>query len=428
MTPFANVASTSVSISCAATTAPAAPGPGSPARPGRPARYQRSHRADLTAGDTGHRPDRRIDVVERRDDDGHQLGADASQVPRPPGTGQAIAIMVLSMGVVVMAAGIAVDGGYALVQRRTAQNAADFSALAAARIVAVWIADNTNDGTDANVKSRSCRAPSTSAADGPHLGANGSPVYVGDRWFRLVGSGTDPVLLRRHAGDHRPQLGALLPEVRRHHAWSASATATARGGCCAQRIGRAQCSRPALRKRFFNHRRACSAAAFRARRQRCLLPAHLTPEPQRARRLRLAEVRLRAGMASARRPPANTGGCQTDRLPPASDRTTRQIPTAAAHRSASPRLSHDFGSAACPGNKASATAPTGSHGRDAARRRCGTTRGDRLERLYHIVGFTGFQITACDGGKDFEGLATTVLSWGRRPPHRASREPRSPFS
>ncbi len=34
----------------------------------------------------------------------------------------------------------------------------------------------------------------------------------------------------------------------------------------------------------------------------------------------------------------------------------------------------------------------------------GDTAGATLERLHHIVGFTGFQITACHGGKDVEGV------------------------
>ncbi len=31
---------------------------------------------------------------------------------------------------------------------------------------------------------------------------------------------------------------------------------------------------------------------------------------------------------------------------------------------------------------------------------------------YHIVGFTGFQITACDGGKDIEGVYRQPMWYG----------------
>jgi uncharacterized membrane protein len=50
-----------------------------------------------------------------------------------------------------------IDGGYAFSQRRGAQNAADFAALAGARIIAENISQDTVNGTDSNVKAPSSR-------------------------------------------------------------------------------------------------------------------------------------------------------------------------------------------------------------------------------------------------------------------------------
>lgn len=67
--------------------------------------------------------------------------------------GQTLALFALIMAfVVIPAVGLVVDGGYALGQRREAQNASDFAALAGARIVAEKVANDTTNGTDANVQ------------------------------------------------------------------------------------------------------------------------------------------------------------------------------------------------------------------------------------------------------------------------------------
>ncbi len=38
--------------------------------------------------------------------------------------------------------------------------------------------------------------------------------------------------------------------------------------------------------------------------------------------------------------------------------------------------------------------------------------GSGSNAYYHIVGFTGFQITACNGGKDIEGVWRVPMSTG----------------
>lgn len=49
--------------------------------------------------------------------------------------GQAIALFALTLTAIVLGAAVVVDGGYAFAQRRQAQNAADFAAMAGTRIV-----------------------------------------------------------------------------------------------------------------------------------------------------------------------------------------------------------------------------------------------------------------------------------------------------
>ncbi len=51
-------------------------------------------------------------------------------------SGQMIVLFALSLIAIVLVVGLVVDGGFAFAQRRTAQNAADFAAIAGTRIVA----------------------------------------------------------------------------------------------------------------------------------------------------------------------------------------------------------------------------------------------------------------------------------------------------
>jgi len=55
--------------------------------------------------------------------------------PRSSPRGQILVVFTLSIVVLLLAAGLVVDGGYAFSQRRVAQNAADFAAMAGTRIV-----------------------------------------------------------------------------------------------------------------------------------------------------------------------------------------------------------------------------------------------------------------------------------------------------
>ena len=77
----------------------------------------------------------------------HTSGGDASQQ-----RGQTLVLFALGLTVIMLAVGLVIDGGYALAQRREAQNASDFAALAGARVIAEWVGGDTGNGSDANVE------------------------------------------------------------------------------------------------------------------------------------------------------------------------------------------------------------------------------------------------------------------------------------
>ena len=68
-----------------------------------------------------------------------------------PDRGQVLVLFALSLTALLLMAGLVVDGGYAYSQSRTAQNAADFAAMAGTRIVGEELTGNAANGTAANV-------------------------------------------------------------------------------------------------------------------------------------------------------------------------------------------------------------------------------------------------------------------------------------
>src|SRR4051794_18123241 len=107
--------------------------------------------------------------------------------------GQMMPLFALSFTVLLLFAGLAVDATYALSQRRTAQNAADFAALAGTRIVAKQMSGDAS-GTDANVVSAINAALSANRAQAVTYGGAKSPRYIASDGTTLgyVGTGTIP--------------------------------------------------------------------------------------------------------------------------------------------------------------------------------------------------------------------------------------------
>lgn len=145
--------------------------------------------------------------------------------------GQVVVLTGLSMALIVFAAGLVVDGGTGLAQRRAAQNASDFAALAGARVVAYHVSGDAVNGTDANVVTAMTNAAVANGAEPPEFGAPDGPRYIDD-------SGA----LLSYVGDGMPAdaAGVTISTERSWEPffvrmfgiteWSTSASATARGG------------------------------------------------------------------------------------------------------------------------------------------------------------------------------------------------------
>lgn len=337
--------------------------------------------------------------------------------------GQTLVLFALLMSLVLIpAVGLVVDGGYALAQQRASQNASDFAALAGARIVAEWVAGNTTDGTDGNVQSAISQSVAVNKGDALVFGAPSGPRYVnsagqfacvngsdqpqtcnpGNQASSYVGSGTIPAgAAGVMVGSTRTWdpffIGALVGT------WKASSTATAKGGYAAAGPGTGVF--PAgIAEAFFNGRQPCGGpATTNVSGPGACDPQHMTPGvlnvPGGFGWLKFGC----SGYGLGQDPPANTGGCsnskpflQTEIGPPSNS-------FGCCTQVGLPGSNDWIGN--LPGNKVSAdcsyyidnkitvTIPVWDN-----------AYGNGQNAYYHIVGFTGFQITACDGGKDIEGV------------------------
>jgi Flp pilus assembly protein TadG len=342
--------------------------------------------------------------------------------------GQTLVLFALVMSLVIIPAiGLVVDGGYALAQRRAVQNASDFGALAGARIIAERIAGNTSDGTDANVQAAITQSiavnKGTPITFGPPAGpryvnssgafachdgsgnaqtcnaGNQATSYVGNGYIPVGGSAVEAVGVT--VGSSRAWtpffVGAIVGT------WTASATATAKGGYYAGGPG-GNVFPAGIAEAVFLGRSPCVGdATGNVGGPGACDPVHLTPGslnvPGGFGWLKFGCDGYGLGQV----PPANVGGCQNSKVflqteigPPANSFgccTQVKLPG-----------SPDF-IGSLPGNKASAdctyyidnkvvvTVPVWDY-----------AAGTGQNAYYHIVGFTGWQVTACDGGKDLEGV------------------------
>jgi Flp pilus assembly protein TadG len=326
------------------------------------------------------------------------------QTVRAPGArGQAIVVMALAISVIVGTVGMAVDGGYALVQRRSAQNTADFAAMAGARIVAIWIADNTTDGTDTNVRAAIDAAISANGGTAMSYGTLTSPVYVSSTGSVLgyVGSGSIPSF---SVGIRVTTTRTWAPYFLRAvgiTSWAASAGATARGGFYDGDPPGGMF--PAgIAEAFFNNRQPCSGPVSTDPSSACY-PRQLTPGtlnvPGGFGWLKYGCDGYGLGQAS----PANSGGCQNNAgflqeqigPPGKSFGCCTQVGL--------PGSADRIGS--LPGNKASADCSALIASGETVPIAVWDYAGDSGSNAwYHIVGFTGFQVTGCNGGKDLTGV------------------------
>jgi hypothetical protein len=298
--------------------------------------------------------------------------------------------------------GLAVDGGYALVQRRASQNAADFAALAGARIVAIWISGDDNDGNDANVKAAITAsnaanggATITFGAAGPaYVGSDGSILgRVGQGWIPAAAVGVQVSASRSWSPYFLGLFGV--------NKWTATASATARGGWAAE--GPPGGAFPVgVAEAFFNHRQPCAGPVSGQVDDPCY-PVMLTPGtlnvPGGFGWLKFGCDGYGLGQVA----PANAGGCstaqtflQTEIGPPGNS-------FGCCTQVGQPGSADLIGN--LPGNKVSADCSYWvAKGSTVSIAVWDYATGTGTSAYYHIVGFTGFQITGCDGGKDIQGV------------------------
>jgi hypothetical protein len=331
-----------------------------------------------------------------------ELGVDVSGDHRSDG--QILVVFALAATAILLVVGLVIDGGYALAQRRAAQNAADFAALAGARIVAEKISGDTVNGTDANVQGAISTTNQANRGAPITFGSPAGPVYVDadGATTGYVGAGAIPAgTVGVHVGtaiNWRPFFLGVIGV----NQWTASTVATARGGYAAGGPGGGVF--PAgIAQGNFDGRSPCSGPATGVVGGNPCDTMHMTPGslnvPGGFGWLKFGCAGYGLGQVA----PANAGGCSDSKPflqseigpPPSSFGCCTQVGLAG-----SADLIGNL-----PGNKVSAdcsyyitnriivTVPVWDH-----------AGGTGQNAYYHIVGFTGFQITACDGGKDLEGV------------------------
>ncbi len=318
--------------------------------------------------------------------------------------GQIVLLFALVLSVVVLSVGLVIDGGNALVQRRESQNASDFAALAGARIVAQWIDGDTVNGTDLNVRNAMDAAVAANGGDPIVYGTPNGPRYINDSGTLLdfVGNGVIPtgsagVKVASNRSWRPYFLGVIGVSD-----WTASAEATAKGGYSLAGPPPGSLFPVGISLAFFQTYPFCSGPVSTNPTSPCY-PQHLTPGnlnvPGGFGWLKFGCD----GYGLGQDPPANAGGCSNNKPflqeeigPPGK---SYGCCTAVGLPGSLDRIG------SLPGNKASAdcsyyidneitvTVPIWD-----------TAGGTGQNAWYHIVGYAGFQITGCSGGKNIEGV------------------------
>lgn len=328
--------------------------------------------------------------------------------------------------VIIPMVGLVIDGGNALVERRESQNTSDFAALAGARIVATWIDKDTVTGTDANVVAAIDATVDANGGD-PVTYATGSttftapaafPAYVkGDGTFAgWIGQGVIPTGTEGVTVPSNRTFSTYLARIVGFPTWTASATATARGGYATG--APAGTVFPAgISKAFFETYPFCTGEVGSS--ADCT-PQRLTPGnlnvPGGFGWLKFGATGQCSGYGLGM---STSSGCEENK-PFLQDEIGDNGPDGNAPPGNSygccTQLSGDpdldrIGS--LPGNKASAdcdyyidnkvtvTVPIWDY-----------AGGTGANAWYHIIGFAGFQITECEGGKNISGVWRKAFTTG----------------
>jgi putative Flp pilus-assembly TadE/G-like protein len=318
--------------------------------------------------------------------------------------GQMVVLFALVLGVVILGVGVVVDGGNALVQRRGSQNASDFAALAGARVVASFIDGDTNNGSDANVHAAIVNAIDANDGEPIVFGAPNGPRYVASNGALLgyVGTGAIPSNAAGVQVSSEREWTPYFLGIIGMDSWTATTTATAKGGYSLAGPPPGSLFPVGVSLSFFQTYPFCSGPISTNPSDPCY-PVQLTPGnlnvPGGFGWLKFGCD----GYGLGQEPPANAGGCDNSKpflqgeIGPPSN--SYGCCTAVGQPGSPDRIG------SLPGNKVSAdcsywidneitvTVPIWD-----------TAGGTGQNGWYHIVGFSGFQITGCRGGKDVAGV------------------------
>jgi hypothetical protein len=321
-----------------------------------------------------------------------------------------IVLFALASTVIILSVGLVVDGGYALAQRRGSQNASDFAALAGARVVAEWVAGDVTNGTDANVKAAITNGIASNNATPLTFASPNGPVYVtttgAPNGFvgTIAGGGIPANTAGVSVGSSRSWTPFFLGVIGIKN-WTASTVATAKGGYSLS--GPPGNVFPAgVSQATYDTFPLCSDGVGTSP---ACQPVHLTPGslnvPGGFGWLKFGAAGKCTGfglgminsgcdnskpfLQSEIGPPPNSYGCCT-----------------AVTHGAAP--TDRIGS--LPGNKASADCSYYINNLvtvivpiwDVA-------GGTGANGWYHVVGFAGMQLTACNGGKDIQGVLRQLI-------------------
>ena len=326
--------------------------------------------------------------------------------------GQVIVLFAVVMGLIIFAAGLVVDGGTGLAQRRAAQNASDFAALAGARIIATHVTGDTVNGTDANVQAAIENAIVANGGEPPTFGGPDGPEYV-DEFGNLMGV---------FVGDGTIPTGTLGVKVRSERSWepyflglfgidewTAGADAVAQGGFSAGGPPPGTLFPVGISQAFFDTYQFCSGEINTTDPADPCYAQKLTPGnlnvPGGFGWLKfgcngygLGQDETIAGECQNNKPflqeqigpPSNSFGCCSQTGQGGPDRIGS--------------LTGNVASADCSyfiDNEITVTVPIWD-----------TAGGNGSNAWYHIIGFAGFQITECDGAKSVSGVWRKVFFTG----------------
>jgi Putative Flp pilus-assembly TadE/G-like len=316
--------------------------------------------------------------------------------------GQMIVLLALVLTVSLLLVGLVIDGGTALAQRRASQNASDFAALAGARVVAEWIGGDSANGTDANVRAAIANAIGSNGGATIAFGAPNGPRYVDaqGRLLGLVGSGAIPATAVGVTVSSSRTWTPYFLGIAGFTSWSASASATAKGGFADGPGG--TLFPVGIAENFFKTYPFCSGPISSIPGDPCY-PQHLTPGnlnvPGGFGWLKFGCDGYGLGQV----PPANAGGCgdsipflQGEIGPPAKS-------YGCCTKVGLPGSLDRIGN--LPGNKVAADCSYFiDNGITVTVPVWDTAGGSGQNAWYHIIGYAGFQLTGCTGGKDIEGV------------------------